>query len=166
MGEIDFASFIGRPTAASVITIERAPVTAFAESVKDDKALYRNAEAATAAGFEGIPAPPTYTFSAAQAYGRFEEEQPPDPTEGSNPMAEVMGTLMSSGGLILHGEQSFEYHRPIVVGDKLHHRGVVKDIYQKHSGERTMTFMVIEDTYTDEAGEPVLTTVMNLIHRS
>jgi hypothetical protein len=43
---------------------------------------------------------------------------------------------------------------------------VVKDVYQKVSGERTMTFMVIEDTYTDEAGEPVLTTVMNLIHRS
>jgi acyl dehydratase len=166
VGEIDFESYIGRPTAASVITIERATVTAFAESVKDDKALYRNAEAAAAAGFDGIPAPPTYCFSAVQNYGRFEEEQPPDPTEGSNPMAEVMGSLMASGGLILHGEQSFEYHRPIVVGDKLHHRGVVKDIYQKPSGDRTMTFMVIEDTYTDEAGEPVLTTVMNLIHRS
>ncbi len=29
-----------------------------------------------------------------------------------------------------------------------------------------MTFMVIEDTYRDEDGQPVLTSTMNLIHRS
>ncbi len=29
-----------------------------------------------------------------------------------------------------------------------------------------MTFIVVEDTYRDEAGEPVLTSTMNLIHRS
>lgn len=166
VSEIDFESYIGRPTGASVITVERAPVSAFARSVKDGKALYRDADAARAAGFDGIPVPPTFFFSAAQYHCRFDEEQPPDPTGGVDPMAEVMGALMTSGGLILHGEQSFEYHRPVVVGDRLHHRGVVKDIYQKPSGEHTMTFMVIEDTFTDESGEPVLTAVMNLIHRS
>ena len=32
---------------------------------------------------------------------------------------------MADGGLILHGEQAFEYHRPVVVGEKLtpHGRG-------------------------------------------
>jgi hypothetical protein len=29
-----------------------------------------------------------------------------------------------------------------------------------------MTFMVVETTYTDESGEPVVTSTMNLIHRS
>ena len=29
-----------------------------------------------------------------------------------------------------------------------------------------MTFIVTEDTYRDESGEPVLTSTMNLIHRS
>ena len=42
----------------------------------------------------------------------------------------------------------------------------MKDIYQKESGGRTMTFMVVEDTYVDADGEPVLTSTMNLIHRS
>jgi acyl dehydratase len=166
MGDIDFDSYIGMSTGRGVITVERAPVSAFAASVKDDKALFRNAEAARAAGFDGIPAPPTYFFSAAQNYGTFEEEQPEDTSGGRNPMAEVMGGLMASGGLILHGEQSFTYHRPVVVGEKLHHSGVVKDIYQKPTGDRTMTFMVIEDTYTDDTGEPVLTAQMNLLHRS
>ena len=81
-------------------------------------------------------------------------------------MAEVMGGLMARGGLILHGEQAFTYHRPAVVGEKLHESGVVKDIYSKQSGERTMTFMVIETTFSDDEGNPVVTSTMNLIHRA
>ncbi len=166
MGDIDFESYIGMPTADAVITIERAPVTAFAASVKDDSAVYRNADAAAAAGFDGIPTPPTYVFSAAQFFGKFEEEQPDGVPDDRNPMAEVMGGLMAGGGMILHGEQSFDYIRPVVVGEKLRLKGVVKDIYQKVSGERTMTFMVVEDTYTDGSGVAVLVSTMNLIHRS
>jgi acyl dehydratase len=166
VGEIDFDSYIGRPTSEGVVTVERATVTQFAKAVLDDKPLYRNRDAARAAGFDDIPVPPTYFFSAAQNFGQWEEEQPPDPTGGSNPMAEVMGGLMAGGGLILHGEQEFTYHRPVVVGEKLHQRGVVKDIYQKQSGDRTMTFMVIETSYTDDDGNPVVTSTMNLLHRS
>lgn len=161
-----FDEYIGMATAAGRITVERAPVTAFADSVLEDKELYRNAEAARAAGFDSIPTPPTYFFSAAEAYGRFAEDQPEDPTGGRSPMAEVMGELMATGGLILHGEQAFVYHRPVVVGEQLDHTGVVKDIYRKPTGEKTMTFMVIENSFTDDRGEPVLTATMNLIHRS
>ena len=81
-------------------------------------------------------------------------------------MAEVMGALMAKGGMVLHGEQEFLYHQPLVVGQRLTYEGVVRDIYQKASGDKTMTFMVIEDTYRDEEGAPVLTSIMNLIHRS
>lgn len=166
MGDIDFESYIGQPTTAGVITVERATVSAFAASVLDTNPVYRNRDAATAAGFDDIPAPPTYFFSAGPNWGRWAEEQPDDPTGGKNPMAEVMGALMSQGGLILHGEQEFTYHRPAVVGEKLHEEGVVKDIYQKQSGERTMTFMVIETRFTDSDGNPVVTSTMNLLHRS
>jgi acyl dehydratase len=166
MAEIDFDSYIGRPTGEGVVTVERATVSSFAASVLDHNPVYRNRDVARAAGFDDIPAPPTYFFSAAQNYGQWEEEQPPDPTGGSNPMADVMGGLMSTGGLILHGEQEFTYHRPVVVGEKLRQRGVVRDIYQKATGDRTMTFMVIETTYTDDAGEPVVVSTMNLLHRS
>jgi acyl dehydratase len=166
MAEIDFDSYIGLPTGEGVVTVERATVSSFARSVLDDNPVYRNRDVARAAGFDDIPAPPTYFFSAAQNYGQWEEEQPPDPTGGKNPMAEVMGGLMSTGGLILHGEQEFTYHRPVVVGEKLRQRGVVRDIYQKVAGERTMTFMVIETTYTDESDEPVVVSTMNLLHRS
>jgi hypothetical protein len=39
-------------------------------------------------------------------------------------------------------------------------------VYQKESKGRTMTFMVIEDSYTGSNGEPVVTSTMNLLHRS
>ncbi len=165
-GELDLESWIGRPTGAGVVHVERAVVSNFAASVLDDRPLYRNREAALAAGFTDIPAPPTFYFSALQNYSRWEEEQPEDPTGGVNPMAEVMGRLISTGGLILHGEQEFTYHRPVVVGDTLEYTGVVKDIYQKQAGERTMTFLVVETTYTDGDGQPVVTSTMNLLHRS
>ena len=165
MGDIDFEDYIGRPTAHAMVTVERAPVSAFATSVLDDKPLYQNAESARSEGFDDIPAPPTFLFSAA-SWSLHPEEQPPDPTGGSDPMAEVKGGLMANGGLILHGEQSFEYHRPVVVGEKLEQKGVVKDLYEKPTGDRTMTFLVVENTFTDEAGEPVVTATMNLIHRS
>jgi acyl dehydratase len=165
MGD-DYSEFIGLPTSRGTLVVERAPVTNFAKAVTDLNPIYRNADAARVAGFTDIPAPPTFGFSI-QNWGKWEELQPADGQPARQPMMEVMGSLMSKGGMVLHGEQEFVYHRPLTVGMRLEYEGVVKDIYAKQSGERTMTFMVIEDTYRDaDSGEPVLTSVMNLIHRS
>lgn len=161
----DFSAHIGRPTGASHIVVERGPIAAFARALGEDNPVFHDAGAARAAGFDNVPAPPTFTF-AIQNWGKFGEDQPEDPTGGVSPMAEVIGGLMASGGMVLHGEQEFTYHRPLVAGDALEHRGTVKDVYQKESRGRTMTFMVIEDTYTAADGEPVVTSSMNLLHRS
>jgi hypothetical protein len=81
-------------------------------------------------------------------------------------MAEVMGRLFQQGGIVLHGEQAFVYHRDVCVGDVLLGEGRVTDMYEKESRGSTMTFLVMETTWTDEAsGEPAVTTVFNLIHR-
>ena len=80
-------------------------------------------------------------------------------------MMEVIGTLMAKGGMVLHGEQEFEYHRPIVVGDRSASEGKVVDSTTKESRRRTMTFLVTEDQYRNQDGELVLTSRMNLIHR-
>ena len=62
--------------------------------------------------------------------------------------------------------QEFTYHRPVVVGETLHVEGKLTDKYSKQSGERTMTFLVMETVFSDDAGEPVVTERFNLIHRS
>jgi len=161
----DFSEYIGMSTGKGTLVVERAPVSQFAKAVGDDSDVYQDARAAAGAGLEGIPVPPTFGFSA-QNWGRWAELQPADGTPERNAMAEVMGGLLAKGGMILHGEQEFTYHRPMVVGQTLSYAGVVRDVYQKDAGGRTMTFMIVEDTYRDEHGAPVLTSTMNLIHRS
>ena len=159
-------SVVGKSTMKVRVVVERGPVSQFAQAVTDENPVYHDASAAQAAGLAGIPAPPTYGFSGLGFWGKFPEQQPKDQPEG-NPMFEVMGGLMKTGGLILHGEEEFTYHRPLVVGDVLIGEGKVVDIYEKDSKGRTMTFIVTEDVYRDEkTGEPVLTARMNLIHRA
>ena len=158
---------IGRPTMAAKVTVERGPLGAFATAVHNRSPIYQRADAAATAGFADIPASPTYGFSGLTYWGAFGEDQPPDPTGGRNPLAEVIGGLLAKGGLVLHGEQEFTYHRPIVAGDVLTCEGRVVDLYAKESSSgTTMTFLVTEDVWRDEAGEPVLTSRMNLIHRA
>jgi acyl dehydratase len=159
-------SLIGKPTAASKVTVERGPVANFAHAVLDENPVYESPEAAEAAGFTAIPAPPTFSF-AMQHWGKFAEDQPSDPTGGENPMHKIMGELFGKGGLVLHGEQEFEYHRPLVVGDRLVGEGRIADMYEKESKGRTMTFVVTETVWRDEkSNEPVVTERFNLIHRS
>jgi len=159
-------SVIGKPTGASKVTVERGPVGNFARAVLDENPVYESPEAARAAGFTAIPAPPTFSF-AMQHWGKFAEDQPADPTGGDNPMHKVMGELFGKGGLVLHGEQEFEYHRPLVVGDVLVGEGRITDMYEKESKGRTMTFLVTETVWRDEkTDEPVVTERFNLIHRA
>jgi acyl dehydratase len=157
-------SIIGKPTSARKVRVERGPVEFFASSLKDDNPVYHDAKAAEAAGFPGIPAPPTYSFIMSHM-GAFREEQPPDPSGGQNPMFKAMGELMQKGGLVLHGEQEFVYHRPIVEGDVLHSEGRIVDAYEKESKGSIMTFFVMETEWRDESDAPVVTERFNLIHR-
>lgn len=159
-------SVIGKPTGAYRVVIERGPVSVFASALKDENPIYHDPDAAKQAGFSNIPAPPTYSF-AMQYYGKFDTDQPEDPTGGTNPMHDVMSELMAEGGLILHGEEEFQFHRPIEVGDVLDGYAEIVDMYERESKGRTMTFLVIETRWTDaNGGEPVVTERFNLIHRS
>jgi acyl dehydratase len=157
---------VGLPTGAATVHVERGPVAKFANSVTDTNPVYHDLAAAREAGFDSIPAPPTFTFSAAGHWGVFPEDQPEDPTGGrGSPMGKLMGDLMKEGGLVLHGEQEFVYHKPIQVGETLHREGKIVDLYEKKAKGKTMTFLVMETVFKDDAGDPVVTERFNLIHR-
>ena len=164
MADDILSTIIGRPTGTTVVTVERGQLAQFADAVKDASPIYRDARAAAEAGLPGIPAPPTYPFVMGN-FGAYPELQTEAAPVG-NPMAEVLGPLMAKGGLILHGEQEFTYHRPVVAGDVLVGASSVVDAYQKESKGKTMTFIVVETAWSEQStGEPVCTSVMNLIHR-
>jgi acyl dehydratase len=164
--EDELKAVIGTRTSSSTVVIERAPISAFAVAVCDQNPIYRDPRAAEAAGFDAIPAPPTFPF-VMETWGKFDELQPADGPAGGGGMGKVLMPLMAKGGLILHGEQSFDYHRPVQVGDVLDGEGTVVDAYSKESKGRTMTFIVTETVWRDHStGDPVVTSRFNVIHRA
>ncbi len=66
---------IGQPTGKSKVVVERGTVMHFADSVLSSSPIYHDPEAARAAGFDNIPAPPTWPF-AMEFSGKFAELQP------------------------------------------------------------------------------------------
>ncbi len=164
MADDILTTIIGKPTGTTVVTVERGQLALFADAVKDPSPVYRDSRAAAEAGLAGIPAPPTYPFVMG-SFGAYPELQTAE-APSDNPMFELLGPLMAKGGLILHGEQEFTYHRPVLAGDVLVGEGTVVDAYQKESKGKTMTFIVVETAWSEQAtGAPVCTSRMNLIHR-
>jgi acyl dehydratase len=159
-------SVIGKTTSRSVVAVERGPVSNFAKALKDNNQIYADPRAAQAAGFDDIPAPPTWSFAMSH-WGAFPElQEGVDKVEG-NPMFEIIGKLRQQGGMVLHGEQEFIYHRPLVAGDVLYGEGTLTQAYEKESRGKVMTFVVSETVWKDQkTGDPVVTAVFNLIHRS
>jgi acyl dehydratase len=154
---------VGKVSARRVVTVERAPVAAFARAVKSRDRIYRDRRAAEAAGFADIPAPPTFAFAMGY-WGEYPELQEGLEPVGSNPMIDLVGAL--GPGLMLHGEQEFEYHRPVLVGDVLSGEDVIADVYERESDTHVMTFIVTETVWRDrDSGEPVVTARFNLLHR-
>ncbi|MFZ4586021.1 MAG: FAS1-like dehydratase domain-containing protein [Acidimicrobiia bacterium] len=163
MVDID-RSVIGKPTGAWDIVVERSPIEKFASAVQDKNPVYHSDAAAAAAGFSAIPAPPTWTFTAPG--NQYDDLRPQDPSGGQNPMFAIMGQLHAQGALVLHGEQEFEYHAPITVGDEIVATPVLTDVYEKDTDKATMVFTVIETEWTNKAtGQKVLTERFNLIGR-
>jgi hypothetical protein len=160
-------SLVGQVSARKVVVVERGPVSVFAQALKDQSRVYRDRQAAAEAGFSDIPAPPTFPFAMGY-WGTYRELQAGLEPVPSNPMWTVMGQL--GAGLILHGEQEFEYHRPVVVGDVLYGEDVLSDLYEKESDTHVMTFIVTTTDWKDfssgSPGDPVVTTRFNLIHRA
>ena len=74
--------------------------------------------------------------------------QADDPNKGG-----LLRLLNVDIGLILHGEQHFEYYAPVVVGDVVTCQEKVVDIYDKKGG--ALEFVVNDTKVTNQLGEHV-----------
>lgn len=139
-------SEIGNTGTPVTMHIERGKIREFARAIKDDNPIYFNEETATReAG--GIMPPPTFTMTQG-----FWEEGPRKPL------------LTYDVRRLLHGEQEFEYLAPVHAGDVLTGVARVSDVYEKQGSRGgTMTFGVLETTYTNQRGETVLISRSTLV---
>jgi acyl dehydratase len=138
------------------VRIDHAPVWAFARAVKDSNPVYASVDAAERAGFDAIPAPPTFTFVMTHS-GAFPDLQRPEFTGRMMPDSGLPSDGHSRTGLYLHGEQRFEYHRQPKVGDVLEGRMRISKPVPKQSSRGTMDMTLIQTRWTDLDGEPVVT---------
>jgi acyl dehydratase len=131
-------------------SIEPGKVAEFAGAIHNTDPIHRDEEAARQAGHERIPAPPTFLMVKQFPRHRADPDQEEIPFDLGLDLEQV-----------LHGEQEFEFDRPVYVGDVLSGETTLTDIYRKGS----MTFAVLETEYYAQTGEGVAIDRTTLIER-
>ena len=128
---------IGRESKPAINEVEKGSIRKFAEAIGETNPIYFEEAAARAAGYRSVVAPPTF----------------PTTLRAGSDLRE--GLLLSPGKHLLQAEQSFEYARPIVAGDKLTVRSKIVEVSQRQTPSGLTDVVVIEDEGRDEAQEVV-----------
>jgi hydroxyacyl-ACP dehydratase HTD2-like protein with hotdog domain len=121
---------IGRVLSTGSATVDADHVASFAAALDDANPEYKSV------------APPTYPIAfMTQAM-----------SGGMNTFLELGLNFMT----LVHGEQEFEFVRPVKIGETLELTGRIADIYEKtNSAGATLDFVVMETEGKDTAGKPV-----------
>jgi len=112
-------SWIGRELEPSELVIERGRLRAFARAIGETDPVYTNVEAAQAAGYADLPAPPTFLFAVELDSGALDA------------LLDGLGVPIER---LLHGSQGFTYHRQACAGDVITVRSRIADIFDKKGG--------------------------------
>lgn len=129
------------------LRVEAGKVEEFARAVGNDNPAHRDADAAARRGFDAIPAP--LTFTRTSYFPRYR------PAGIDEDLGFDLGFRREH---VVHGEQAYEFERPVEVGDVLTGTTTLVDVYQRE-GDRggTMTFAVYETEFRDRDGDLVCT---------
>jgi acyl dehydratase len=106
--------FIGRTFPPSApYEISRVKLAEFADAIGDPNPLYRDRAAAVEAGFPDVIAPPTFPIVISMA---------------SSGQALADPGLNLNYAMVVHGEQRFEYQRPLHAGDLVTAEVTIADV--------------------------------------
>jgi acyl dehydratase len=130
--------WIGHELSAAVLPIERSRLQFFAKAIGETDPVYVDSDAARRAGYRDIPAPPTFLFAAELDAGLVDQ---------------LLADLQIPLAKLLHGEQSFTYHKPACVGDTITVRSKITDIYAKKNG--ALEFVIKTSRATNQDDELV-----------
>ena len=129
---------IGKTYPPVVYAVGREKIREFASAVGETNPLYSDVEAARAAGYEDVVAPPMFAVVYAGASltpALFDPE---------------VGIVFAR---MVHGGQEFRWGRVVVAGDEITTTTTVKDIALRAG----LGFYVFETASTDRGGETVCT---------
>jgi acyl dehydratase len=126
--------------------VSRVKIAEFADAIGDPSPVYRDRDAALAAGYPDVIAPPTFPIVVTMAASG---EAIADPGLGIN------------YALVVHGEQRFSYARPLRAGDVVTAQSTIETI--KTLGRNVV--MTTRTEVTTVSGEPVCTAYSTLVER-
>jgi acyl dehydratase len=126
--------------------VSRVKIAEFANAIGDPNPVYRDRDAAVAAGYPDVIAPPTFPIVVTMAASG---QALADPGLGIN------------YALVVHGEQRFSYARPLRAGDVVTAQSTIETI--KTLGRNTV--MTTRTEVRTVAGEPVCTAFSTLVER-
>jgi acyl dehydratase len=132
--------------AAEVYDVGREKIREFARAVKATHPAHFDVDAAKALGHSDLVAPPTFAIIIAQ---RADAQLIEDPEAGID------------FSRVVHADQRFTHHRPIVAGDEL--RGVLHIDAIRAAGGHQMVTMRSEIIDADDA--PVATSLSTIVVR-
>jgi acyl dehydratase len=131
---------------SAVYEVGRAKIAEFAAAIGDPDPVYRDAEAARAAGHPDVIAPPTFAIVVSLQAAMSVLDDPEVALDYSR---------------VVHGEQRFTHHRPIRAGDRLV-AGTTIENARTVAGNDMLTTRV--DLATED-GEPVCSATSMLVAR-
>ncbi|CAM3694015.1 MaoC family dehydratase N-terminal domain-containing protein [Nocardiopsis rhodophaea] len=132
--------------AAQSYEVTRGKIREFADAIQDTNPLYTDIEAAKAAGYPDVIAPPTFPI----ILGMDAASQ-----------AAVDPELGLDFSLVVHGQQTFRYSRPLLAGDVVDTVTRIAEI--KNLGATEM--VTLESEISSIEGEHVVTSVNMLVVR-
>jgi acyl dehydratase len=149
---------------AEYFPIEAGHIMMFARSVNDYNEVYYHNSVAERAGFNHVPAPPTFMM----AVDHYDEtyNRRPQPGEiwfgsGRDPISDDVSVRpVPKGGSGFHAEERFIYHRHPVAGETLiveYRTGKVWSKEGRRGGALTFTEEITE--FSDAQGKPVITAI-------
>ena len=139
--------FIGRVYGPSEpYEVSRVKIAEFADAIGEPSALCRDRAAAQAVGYPDVIAPPTFAIVISSAAGRMAQSDP---------------GLGLDYSMVVHGEQSFSYTRPLHAGDVVVSQATIESI--RALGSMTTLTTVTEIRTVD--GEHVCTARSTLVER-
>jgi acyl dehydratase len=139
--------FVGRTfPATKPYEVSRVKIAEFADAIGDPSPVYRDQDAAVAAGYPDVIAPPTFPIVVTMA---------------SSGAAVADPELGINYAMVVHGEQRFEYTRPLRAGDVVTAQSTIESI--REVGRNVM--MTTRTELRTVGGEHVVTAFSTLVER-
>lgn len=144
-------SFVGQSFPPFSFEVDKSKIRELAQALGDDNPIFRDEEAAKAAGLPGIVAPPTFP-TLFKMWGEG----------GSLPHIKAMGGDVLR---LLHGEEEYEYHRLIRPGDVITGQTKVVSIEEKEGRSGHLDIVLLETEYHNQRNELVVVARTTIVIR-